>query len=117
MPQSILNSIKPLLGIQVSDTSFDTNLIVHINSVFMILNQLGVGPDDVFSIEDNTTTWDEFLTAGDENYLALTKSYMMLKVQMIFDPSTSGVVSGSTERLITEMESRLVTQDEIRPVV
>ena len=117
MAQSILDSVKPLLGIQASDTSFDTNLIVHINSVFMVLNQLGVGPDTVFSIEDNTATWDQFLTDGDESYLALTKSYMMLKVQMMFDPPTSGVVAGSTERIITEMESRLVTQDEIRPVV
>jgi len=117
MAQSILDSIKPLLGIQASDTSFDTNLIVHISSVFMVLNQLGVGPDVAFSIADNTETWDQFLTAGDESYLSLTKSYMMLKVQMMFDPPTSGVVAGSTERLITEMESRLVTQDEIRPVV
>ena len=116
MAQSILDSIKPLLGIQPSDTSFDTNLIVHINSVFMVLNQLGVGPDDVFSIEDNTETWDLFLLAGDETYLGLTKSYMMLKVQQMFDPPTSGIVAGSTERLITEMESRLVTQDEIRVV-
>jgi len=116
MPQSILDSIKPLLGIQPLDTSFDTNLIIHINSVFMILNQLGVGPTDVFSITDNTETWEEFLST-DNTYLALTKSYMMLKVQQVFDPPTSGIVAGSTERLITEMESRLVTQIESRPTV
>lgn len=117
MAQSILDSVKPLLGIQPSDTSFDLNLIVHINSVFMVLNQMGVGPDSVFSIEDNIKTWDQFLTDGDESYLALTKSYVKLKVQMMFDPSSSGVVLSATERLITEMESRLVTQDEIRPTV
>jgi hypothetical protein len=117
MATSILDSIKPLLGIQPSDTSFDTNLIVHINSVFMVLNQLGVGTDTVFFIEDNATTWDQFLTGGDETYLQLAKSYMMLKVQQVFDPPTSSVVSSSMEKLIQEMEHRLIIQDEIRPVV
>lgn len=117
MSESILDSTKLMLGIQAADSSFDANLLVHINSVFMVLNQLGVGPETVFSIQDNTAVWSDFITGDDESYLSLTKSYMMLKVQQMFDPPTSGVVAGSTEKLITEMESRLVTQIEIRPVV
>lgn len=117
MSESILDSIKPLVGIQPTDTAFDTSLIIHINSVFMILNQLGVGTDSVFSIADNTETWDLFLLSGDETYLSLTKSYMALKVQSIFDPPTSGIVANALERTIQEMESRLVTQTEIRPTV
>lgn len=117
LTDSVLDSIKPIIGIQESETSFDQTLIIHINSVFMILNQLGVGPDSVFTIQDNTATWSQFLLDGDDAYLALTKSYMALKVQAIFDPSTSGIVSNAIEKVILEMESRLVTQDETRPVV
>ena len=62
MNESILNSIKKLLGITAEYTNFDTDIIMHINSVFMILNQLGVGPSKCFRIEDEYTTWDEYIT-------------------------------------------------------
>jgi len=117
MSESILDSIKPLVGIQPADTAFDSSLIVHINSVFMILHQLGVGTDTVFAITGNTETWDLFLLSGDEAYLSLTKSYLAAKTQTMFDPPTSGIVANALERNIQEMESRLVTQTEIRPTV
>lgn len=102
---SILTSIKKLLGIVESYTHFDADLIMHINSVFMILNQLGVGPPDVFRIEDDSARWDEFLTNGVE--LNLVKSYMHLKVKLLFDPPVSSIVAEAINRMISEFEWRL----------
>ena len=66
MNESILNSIKKLLGITENYTNFDTDIIIHINSVFMILNQLGVGPSKCFRIEDKYATWDEYIKENDD---------------------------------------------------
>lgn len=103
---SILDSIKKLLGIDILDTSFDGDLIIYINSVFAILNQLGVGPSEVFWISDNGAIWDEFIYdyAFD---LQLLKSYIYLKVKLIFDPPASSFVLESNNRLISEFEWRL----------
>jgi len=116
---SILETIKELLGIQTSELAFDVQLVVHINSVFMILNQLGVGPTDVYIIDETgNQTWAQFLPDGDDAYLSLVKSYMYLKVQSLFDPPTSGIVSGATQKTIEQFEYRLTTQVEIKdPVV
>lgn len=102
---SILNSIKSLLGIDKDDTSFDTDIIIHINSVFAILTQLGVGPEKGFAIVDKDDTWDDFV---DESYVHLMsmKSYMFMKVKLLFDPP-SGPAIASFEKLISEFEWRL----------
>ena len=76
--ESILTSIKKMLGITEEYEHFDSDLIIHINSVFMILTQLGVGPPSGFSIQDKSTTWKEFIS--DETKLQLVKSYMHMKV-------------------------------------
>lgn len=102
---SILTSIKKLLGIADEYTTFDTDLIIHINSVFMILTQLGVGPSEGFSIEDKYSEWSDFVPDS-KNY-NLIKSYMHLKVKLLFDPPLSSSVIESINRQISEFEWRI----------
>lgn len=103
--ESILESIKKLLGIIPEDTIFDNDIIMHINSVFMILTQIGVGPSEGFSIKDKSSTWEQFIV--DDNKLQAIKSYMYLKVRLLFDPPLSSAVMSSIERQISELEWRL----------
>lgn len=102
---SILTSIKKLLGIAEEYEHFDSDLIMHINSVFMVLNQLGVGPAEGFSIVDKTETWEDFT----QNNLMIqsVKSYVYLKVRLLFDPPSSSAVMESINRQISELEWRL----------
>lgn len=103
--ESILTSIKKMLGITEEYDHFDPDIIMHINSVFMILNQLGVGPEKAFFIEDDTATWADFL--GDPTQLQIVKSYMNLKVKLLFDPPANGTVVQSMNQMISEFEFRL----------
>lgn len=103
--ESILTSIKKLLGITKEYDHFDPDIIMHINSVFMILTQMGVGPSDGFTIEDETTTWFDF--TADMTKIEAVKSYIYLKVKLLFDPPTSGIVTESMNRMISELEFRL----------
>lgn len=108
--ESILTSIKKLLGITEECESFDTDIIIHINSVFNVLTQLGVGPTKGFRIKDKTTTWDEFIS--DTEDLDDVKSYMYMKVKLIFDPPLSSVVTESMKRMIDEFEWRINVKAE-----
>nr|DAE42467.1 MAG TPA: hypothetical protein [Caudoviricetes sp.] len=108
--ESILTSIKLLLGITEDYEAFDQQIIAHINSVFMILTQLGVGPPDGFMITSKVDTWTEFIS--DEKKMQLVKSYMHLKVKMLFDPPSSSAVMDSINRMINEFEWRLNSQAE-----
>ena len=103
--ESILTSIKKLLGITEEYDQFDPDIIMHINSVFMILTQLGIGPTEGFSIEDDTSIWSDFIK--DANKIEAVKSYIYLKVKLLFDPPLSSAVIDSTNRLINELEWRL----------
>ena len=103
--ESILTSIKKMLGITANYTHFDEDIVMHINSVFMILTQMGVGPESGFRIEDDLATWQDF--TSDKLILESVKSYMYLKVKLLFDPSASSAVTGSMDRLISELEWRL----------
>lgn len=103
--ESILTSIKKMLGITEEYTHFDADIIMHINSVFMILTQMGVGPEEGFFIEDKKMYWEDFVE--DPAELQAVKSYMYLKVKSLFDPSASSAVAGSMDRLISELEWRL----------
>lgn len=103
--ESILTSIKKLLGITETYEHFDPDIIMHINSVFMILTQMGVGPAEGFIIEDETSVWSDFIP--DTIKLESVKSYMYLKVRLLFDPPTSGIVTESMNRMISELEWRL----------
>lgn len=107
--QSILNSVKEVLGIALSETVFDQSLITHINSVFTILHQLGVGPSTGFSIDDGTDLWSSFLST-EESYFGLVKSYVGLKVQSLFDPPTAGSVSTAMKSLLEDFENRICAQ-------
>ena len=102
---SILISVKKMLGIAAEYTHFDADIIIHINSVFMILNQLGVGPKEGFSISSDVETWDEF--TNDNLTIESVKSYMYLKVGLLFDPPTSSNVLEARNRLVSELEWRL----------
>lgn len=103
--ESILTSIKLLLGITEDYEHFDNQIVAHINSVLMILTQLGVGPPDGFIVKDKSDTWNEFIPDGKN--LELVKSYVHLKVKLLFDPPSSSVVMESTNRMINEFEWRL----------
>ena len=103
--ESILTSIKKLLGIEEEYTQFDNDIIMHINTVFLNLTQLGVGPTEGFLIEDDTATWYDFI--GDSNQLQAVKSYMYLKVKLLFDPPLTSSVIESMNRMIAELEWRL----------
>lgn len=103
--ESILTSIKKLLGIAEDYTHFDNDIIMHINSVFLILTQLGVGPPEGFVIQDATALWTDFVS--DDKNLELIKSYTYLKVKIMFDPPLSSAVLDSTNQLIKEYEWRI----------
>lgn len=105
METSILTSIKKMLGIAEDYTEFDEDIITHINSVFLNLTQLGVGPEEGFMIEDDTTVWEDFI--DDSIQLQAVKTYMYLKVKLLFDPPLSSSVTESFTRMIAELEWRL----------
>lgn len=107
---SILTSIKKLLGISEEYECFDADLIMHINSVFSILTQLGVGPTTGFMIEDENAIWKDFI--NDEAKFMLVKSYMHLKVKLLFDPPLSSAVMECYKTQISEYEWRLNVASE-----
>lgn len=112
---SILTSVKKLLGITEDYEHFDTDIIIHINSVFSILTQLGVGPENGFYIRDKTAVWNNFIT--DDTKLEMVKTYVFLKVKMLFDPPASSSVASAMEKAATELEWRLNFAAELKEVV
>lgn len=104
--ESILTSIKKLLGIDENYTHFDADIIMHINSVFSILTQMGVGPTNGFSISGKDETWSAFI-ADKPNIFSLVKSYIYMKVRLLFDPPLSSAAIESINRQISEFEWRL----------
>lgn len=105
METSILTSIKKMLGVAEDYIEFDEDIITHINSVFLNLTQLGVGPEEGFMIEDDTAVWEDFI--DDSIKLQAVKTYMYLKVKLLFDPPLSSSVTESFTRMIAELEWRL----------
>lgn len=103
--ESILTSIKKLLGIVEEYTHFDTDIIIHINTVLSILTQIGVGPSSGFSITDKTAVWTDFI--GDLTTIEFIKSYVYLKVKLIFDPPPSSAAIEAINKTISELESRI----------
>lgn len=102
-PNSILGSIRKLIG---SDPYFDPDLIMHINTVFGMLQQIGVGPDDGFYIEDGSTTWDEYI--DDTGVMNMVKTYMFLRVKVLFDSaSESSYLIDTYNKKADELEWRL----------
>lgn len=110
--ESILISTKKMLGLDESYVAFDSDVIIHINSVFSTLNQLGIGPVNGFIIEDGVPTWDDFLF-GDQR-LNSVKTYMYLKVRLYFDPPTTSFTQEMMQKQILEHEWRLnVAREEL----
>jgi hypothetical protein len=107
---SILDSTKKVLGIGPTDPSFDDDVILFVNGVFFTLNQLGIGPDAGFMIVDNTATWDAFI--GTDPRLNSVKTYVYLRVRMLFDPPSTSFVIDAMEKQIHELEWRLNTKRE-----
>lgn len=109
--ESILTSVKKLIGLTEDYVQFDQDIIMHINSVFLNLTQIGVGPEEGFFIEDETAEWVDFI--GDSAQLQAVKTYMYLKVKTLFDPhSLSGPVLQSMNEMIREYEYRLMLAAE-----
>lgn len=104
MNESILDSVKKLIGLDQAYDAFNTDIIIHINSVLMLLNQLGVG-NKGFSITGSEETWADFL--GEDSDLHMVKSYVAMKTRLVFDPPTSGTVMEALKQSISEMEWRL----------
>lgn len=109
MSDSILTSTKKVLGIDESYTAFDTDIIMHINSVFTTLAQLGIGPPTGFVIEDDTAVWDEFLGVEADMYSSV-KTYVYLSVRMLFDPPGTSYHIGAMEKQKQELEWRLTVR-------
>ena len=108
--QSILMSIKKLLNVDYADTAFDADIQILINGEFMVLQQLGIGPEAGFSVTGVETTWEEFST--DQTLIETVKSYIFLRVRMLFDPPASSVVADAINSRINELEWRLNIQAE-----
>ena len=109
---SILNTVKKLLGIAIDYDCFDQDIIVHINSTFAVLHQMGVGctnGEDCFEIEDASTTWAEFIK--DKKQINFVKTYVYLKVRMLFDPPVSSTLAESINNQIKELENRLYIRE------
>lgn len=103
--ESILVSVKRYLGIIDDCTSFDDDLMLHINSIFSVLTQAGIGPAEGFNITDSSTQWSEFL--GEDMRLSAVKSYMNLRVKLLFDPPTSSTLMQAIKEQIKELEWRM----------
>lgn len=104
--ESILTSIKKLLGIAEDYTQFDTDIIIGINTAFTTLTQIGVGPSEGFYIEDDMVCWDDFIE--DMSQIQAVKTYVYLRVRLIFDPASLGSATlAAYERQIQELEWRL----------
>jgi hypothetical protein len=107
---SILSTVKKILGLDDANDVFDLDIVVHINSVIVDLNQLGIGPVDGFEITGPDETWDSYL--GSDPNLNAVKSYMYLRVRLLFDPpGTSYLINAMTEQIL-KAEWRLNTARE-----
>ena len=111
MEASILKSTKKILGLDQEYTAFDLDVITHINAAFSILDQLGVGPLGGFSIEDDQTEWIEYPVPP--NQLHLIKTYIYLKVRLLFDPPSTSFLINAYEEQLKEYEWRLNVMREV----
>lgn len=110
MSESILKSVKKTLNLQPDYEAFDPDVVMHVNSVFSTLNQLGVGPASGFMIEDGGPTWSEFL--GNDPRLNHIKTYVYLRVRLLFDPPATGFHTKAMQEQIQELEWRINAQRE-----
>lgn len=103
---SILKAIKKNLNVAADDTAFDQDIMLFANGAFSTLNQLGVGPEDGFFIEDDSAEWDDFVVTSTQQ-IHLVKTYVYLRVRILFDPPQTGYLVTSQEAQLKEYEWRL----------
>lgn len=103
---SILTDVKKTLGLDEDYTAFDLDIVMHINTAFAILSQLGPGPSEGYMIEDNTATWSAFYSDPKMNAV---RTYVYLKVRSLFDPPQTGYLVDAMKQQLAEMEWRLNT--------
>lgn len=117
MTNSILTTTKKALGLGEDYTPFDPDIVLHINAVFFKLQQLGVGPDDGFSIEDKEPAWSDYIS--DSTSVHAVKTYMYLSVRLLFDPPTTSFAIKAMEDQIANFEWRLNVgrEEELHPWV
>lgn len=101
---SILESIKKLLGIPKEYEAFDADVIMHINTAFAILNQLGLGPEGGYGIEGYDEVWDDYIVSYN---MSMIKTFIYLKVRLAFDPPSSTALIESMQRTLDELTWRL----------
>lgn len=111
--ESILTSVKKVLGIPEYYEHFDQDILLHLNSVMSILHQLGIGPENGFVVEDDSTIWSDLFDGDiDTNKMMYVKSYVCLRVRLLFDPPASSGAIDAMERQMRELEWRItVTRD------
>lgn len=112
MDNSILTDIKKLLGFPAEYDVFDQDIIIHINSVFFKLHQLGVGPEKTFTINDNKAKWSDF-SSEMTDYEAI-KTFVYLSVRLVFDPPQNSYLANVIKEQIAEYEWRLLTEGSLR---
>ena len=105
MNESILNTIKKMLGLEPDYTPFDTDIVVHINAALMVLRQLGIGPAEGYLITDSDELWSDFL--GSDRMLEAVKAFIYLRVKSVFDPPQSSVAMEAIQKQIEEYTWRL----------
>lgn len=107
---SILTHIKKLVGVEEEYTQFDVDIITGINTAFMTLNQIGIGPEEGFSIQDATETWNDFI--GDRKNLEAVKTFVHKTVQLAFDPPQNSFLVDAINKQLAELVWRLSVQAE-----
>ena len=105
MLTSILDSMKTVLDVPVSDDTYDEELLMGINTIFFTLNQLGVGPETPFTIDDNSTEWTDFIS--DIETIAMVKTYMQLRLKLLFDPPSNSSLATAMKEQTAEYEWRM----------
>lgn len=107
---SILDSTKKAIGLGADYDVFDPDIIMHINTAFSTLSQLGVGPEEGFQIVDDSITWDEYTMADKERNMV--KSYVYLRVRLLFDPPETSYLINAFNDQVKELEWRLNVHEE-----
>lgn len=106
MDSNILSDVKKMLGIESNTIEFDIDIVSNINAAFFTLNQLGVGPENPFTCDENSI-WDDFVTSAP---LDVVRDYVYMKTRLVFDPPTSSFVVEAFKERISELEFRLNIQ-------
>ncbi len=110
MSESILNTIKVMLNIEDDCDAFDTEIVAYINSVLFTLSQLGIGPEEGFSITGPTELWSDYIKS--ETNLTAVQTFIKLKVQLLFDPPSNSFVVDAINKQIDELGWRLCLEAE-----